>query len=153
MAGLRFSVNTATDGVSSTPKTVVGAKAPANQAIYLRGVTISFDGLDVTKPSCLIEICNCTWASNSPGTNSTAVTPLPEDNARPETIQSVCGKTWTTEPTVVAMMREIMIPVFLGTMYYEFGNPFIFKGGSGPVLRVSVASGTPSFTGGLHCEE
>src|SRR5437867_1463260 len=56
---------------TSTAKTNVGAKSPANQALRVWGINIGFDGTTSTNGPALVEVGTCTFATNSPGTAST----------------------------------------------------------------------------------
>jgi len=156
MAALDFSVNFETVSTSSTAKTVVGVKTAANQAIRVKGLYVGCDGVDSTKGPALVEIGPCTYGANAPGTNSTSVTPLPLDNARPETIQSTCGKAWSTEPTTITVIESFFVPSFMGSalLFYPLSAPIVIKGGNGVAVRVTQQSGvTVNVSGSLRCEE
>lgn len=155
MAALDFGVPFAAVACTSTPTTIAGVKNAANQAIRCFGFNIGFDGILLVAPA-LIEIGQCTFATNSPGTNSTSVTPKPYDNGRPETIQSSAGKLWTAEPTVITIVEDFLIPVYMGSgiIFVPLSKPLIAKGGSGIVMRITLPSTvTANATGALKCEE
>lgn len=59
---------------AATKKTVVGAKAHANSGLLLLGFWLGFADTTASEVPVLIEVEYCTWATNSPGTNSTSVT-------------------------------------------------------------------------------
>lgn len=91
---------------ANTTKTVFGVKADTGHAIDLLGLAFSIDQATPTAGDkmVLVEFCYLTWATNAPGTNSTAVTVDQESGPRiTETFSA--GKTWTTEPTVVNPLR------------------------------------------------
>ena len=155
MAGLEFSVPGIQIACTDTVATKLGVKAPANQCLKVVGFWWSFDGSDSTKGPGLIEVGNCTFATNSPGTNSTSVTPY-TTNGRTETIQATAGKTWTAEPTVITIPRPITLPTYMGSAmaFLPFARPILVPGGTGLVLRITLPSGvTVNFTGALDCEE
>jgi hypothetical protein len=101
---------------ASTAKTVLGAKAHANSGLLLKKLRVSFNSVTAADQPPLIEICYCTWASNSPGTASTSVTPL-QVLGRVITPGFTAGKTWTTEPTTLTPGDPIYIPPNGGAMY------------------------------------
>jgi len=156
MSALHFTVPGATIATSSTAKTVLGVKAPANHRVIIHGFFAGFDGTDSTKGPALVEICTCTFATNDPGTNSTAVTEAKTEPSVSETVQSQGGKTWTTEPTVITPVDNFMIPTYMGSgvVFYPLKTPLIVKGGEGAVMRVTLpATVTANFSGSLKCEE
>src|ERR1041385_1124702 len=60
---------------AATARTVCGVKAHANSGIDLKKIQVSFDGVSATAVGVLVEVCYCTLATKSPGTNSTSTTP------------------------------------------------------------------------------
>ncbi len=155
-AALQFGVPFATVSASSTPKTAVGFQSPAQQAVNLIGFNIGFDGTSSTQGPAIVELGQCTWATNGPGTNSTSVTPAKFDSGRPETIQTTAAKNWTSEPTVITVVDEFLIPVYMGSgiIYVPLTSPWISKGGGGAVMRVTLPSAvTANCTGALKCME
>ena len=153
-ACLEFGVPFKVVAVTSTPSTVVGIKTPANQAVRGLAIRIGFDDTTSTHANATIEVGTCTFATNSPGTNSTVVTPIALDSGRPETIQSTAGKAWTTEPTVISIFDTFMIPLYLGSGIIEIplSRRVIAKGGNGLVVRVTVPNSC-NCTGALLGEE
>ena len=53
---------------AATAKTIVGVKAHANSGLLLQGARVAFDGVTASGVPVLVELCYCTWATNSPGT-------------------------------------------------------------------------------------
>lgn len=105
---------------AATAKTICGVKAHANSGLVLLGYRCSFDGVTATAVPVLVELCYTTWATNSPGTNSTSTTPQ-QRNGRPLTAGFTSGKTWTAEPTVLSVRgEEELIPAFMGGIVYDF---------------------------------
>src|SRR6266571_3010821 len=88
---------------ASTAKTIIGVKAHANSGIDLQGFWISQSGVVASDGPTLIEICYCTWATNSPGTNSSSTTPN-QISGRVLTAGFTSGKTWTGEPTALTVL-------------------------------------------------
>lgn len=105
---------------TATAKTVVGVKAHANSGLLLLGLDVSFDGVAAAGVPALFEPVYATWASNSPGTNSTSTTPR-QVLGRVLTAGFTSGKTWTTEPTTLtACAPAIFVPQFNGTYSFRF---------------------------------
>lgn len=156
MAALDFGVPFETVSTSSTAKSVAGVKTPANQAVRVFGIYIGCDGTNSANGPAIVEICQATFATNAPGTNSTSVTPVALDSGRPETIQSTAAKAWTTEPTVLTVEEAFYIPAYMGSglIFYPLSKPLVCKGGGGMVVRVTQQSGvTVNVTGTIKCEE
>ena len=104
---------------AATPKTIIGAKAHANSGLQLKGFEISFDGVTASAVPVLVEVCACTWATNPPGTASTATTPR-QKYGRVLTAGFTSGKTWTTEPTVLTVLKEFLLAPDKGLFAYQF---------------------------------
>ena len=104
---------------AATAKTVIGAKAHANSGLQLKGFEISFDGVTASAVPVLVEVCYCTWATNSPGTNSTSTTPR-QKYGRALTAGFTSGKTWTTEPTALTVIKEFLLAPDKGLFAYQF---------------------------------
>ncbi len=141
---------------TSTPATIVGIKTPANQAAQIYGFNMGFDGTTSTNGPAICEAGTCTFATNSPGTNSTSVTAVAYDSGRPETPQSTGGKAWTAEPTVISVVEDFLIPSYMGSgiVFYPLAHPFVAKGGNGMVIRVTQQSGVSvNGTGALRFSE
>ncbi len=105
---------------ASTAKTIIGVKA---------GPT-------------LIEICYCTWATNSPGTNSSSTTPN-QISGRVLTAGFTSGKTWTGEPTALTVLWAFALDPNKGLFVYDFplGDSPDSALAEGFAIRTTVASG------------
>ncbi|HCT81759.1 MAG TPA: hypothetical protein DGT23_35300 [Micromonosporaceae bacterium] len=104
---------------ANVARTALGWKAHANSGLLLTYYEVSFDGTSATAEPVLVEICYATWATNAPGTASTSVTPA-QELGRVLTVGATAGKTWTTEPTVLTVLRERSIPAFGGVVLYDY---------------------------------
>ena len=93
---------------AATAKTVIGVKAHANSGVDLTYFEVSFDGVTASNVPVLVELCYCTWATNSPGTNSTSLTPV-QLYGRVLAVGGTAGKTWTAEPTVLSVLDEFLL--------------------------------------------
>lgn len=118
-----YACNTEADVALSaaTKKTVVGVKAHANSGLLLVGFSVSFADTNAAEVPALVEVSYSTWASNSPGTNSTSGTPV-QINGRSMTAGFTHGYNWTAQPTVIT---SLVYPTFVltpngGTLVYNW---------------------------------
>lgn len=113
---------TSTEGAvalgAGVAKTILGVKGGAAFGVDWLGYTIGFDGVAAAVPV-LVELCYCTWATNSPGTNSTATT-IDTLYGRAVASGMTAGKTWTVEPTVLTPFFEFLLTPFAGLIIKEF---------------------------------
>jgi len=126
---------------AGTAKTIFGVKGDAGHAIDLLGLTISLDGLTATEKSIVVELCACTWATNAPGTASTAVTVKQESGPRiAETFAA--AKTWTTEPTVLTVLEPFDLDPYKYQYKYDFslGESPDFAVAEGFAVRMTIPS-------------
>jgi len=127
---------------AATAKSIFGVKADAGHAIDLLGLMIAMDGVTASEKPVLIELCSCTFATNAPGTNSTAVTVDQESGPRiAETFAA--AKNWTAEPTALVVLRPGDMDPY--KFYYEKDHPLgespDFAVAEGFVIRATVPSG------------
>ena len=104
---------------AATRKTVLGLKGHANFGVDLTGFNVDFDGVTASALPVLVEVCYCTWATNSPGTNSTTITPL-QEYGRVTAFGVTAAKTWTAEPTVLTVLRAFQLDPNKGLFSYDF---------------------------------
>jgi hypothetical protein len=114
-SGYSISTGAAVALAAATAKTVIGVKAHANSGIQLKWIWLSFDGVTSTAVPPLIELCAITWATNSPGTNSTSVTPV-QNYGRVLTAGFTAGRNWTAEPTVLTVIEELYLAADKGVV-------------------------------------
>lgn len=93
---------------AATAKTIIGVKGNGAFGVDLLGFSVGFDGVTASAVPVLIELCYATWATNSPGTNSTSTT-VRTNYGRAVASGMTAGKTWTTEPTVLTVFREFLL--------------------------------------------
>ena len=105
MAAVGYSITTegAVALAAATAKTILGAKAHANSGLQLKSFMVAFDGVTASAVPVLVELCYATFATNSPGTNSTSVT-VRQAHGRVLTAGFTGAKNWTTEPTVLTVL-------------------------------------------------
>lgn len=123
----------------TTAKTVVGAKASANVAVKWLESCTTFDGATSTNAPAVAILGFCTFATNSPGTASTTQAPVGRDQDRTETFQLTSAVNWTTEPTVISIIRTFDPAQYMGFYHYinPFASPYVIKGGGGGVIRIN----------------
>jgi hypothetical protein len=140
--------------VTATAKSVVGLKAAANQAVKVLESSVSFDGATSSNAPAVVEFTTSTFATNSPGTASTSVTPTKREPGRAETTQMTAAKTWTTEPTVLTVVRTMDVGQYNGIYHYihPFSSPQVIAGGAGFVIRITSPNNC-NVSGHLTAEE
>jgi len=104
---------------AATAKTIIGAKAHANSGLQLKSFEVAFDGVTASAVPVLIEVVYSTWATNSPGTNSTSTTPR-QSYGRALTAGFTSGKTWSAEPTALTMLKEFLLTPNAGVVFYQW---------------------------------
>lgn len=124
---------------AATAKSVLGAKAHANSGLIVKALKVGFDGVAADAVPVLIELCYATFATNSPGTNSTSVTPA-QKRGRVLAAGFTAGKTWTTEPTVLTVLDEWLLTPNGGTALYDFplGDEYDSALAEGFVIRLTA---------------
>lgn len=124
---------------ATVPKTVLGVKSHANFGLDLQSVWFDFDGLTSTNAVVYCELMYCTWATNSPGTNSTSVTPA-NVYGRQITTGFTAGKTWTTEPTALTLLDDMTLDPNKGVYRWPFalGQTYDCDLGHGFALRFTA---------------
>lgn len=105
--------------VAATPKTVIGVKANAAFGADLIGYLIGFDGVTASDKAVLVEICYATFATNSPGTASTSTT-IRTNYGRAVASGMTSAKNWTTEPTVLTVIKELQLTPIGGLLVGNF---------------------------------
>jgi hypothetical protein len=120
-------------------KTVLGAKAGASVGLDLQGFEIDFDGVTASAESVLVEVCYCTFATNSPGTASTGGAER-QTYGRVTTADWTAGFAWTTEPTVVTVLRPFALDPNKGLFAYDFslGQTYDSAVSEGFVIRCNA---------------
>lgn len=124
---------------AATAKTVLGFKAHANSSLLLKKFRVGLDGVTGTAVPVLVEVCYCTFGANPPGTNSTSVT-VAQVSGRVLTAGFTAGKTWSTEPTTITVLDEVLIPAFMGMAWYDvpLGDEYDCALGEGFAFRATA---------------
>lgn len=104
---------------AATAKSVIGISAPSTFGTVLKGFDIGFDGVTGSAVPVLCELCYATFATNGPGTNSTSVT-VRQRYGRVITAGFTAARNWTAEPTVLTVIREMLIDPNKGFLPWDF---------------------------------
>jgi hypothetical protein len=104
---------------AGTAKSILGMRAGAAFGIELVKMGVYFDGVTATAVPVLVELCAATFATNAPGTGSTAVTAI-NSYGRPIASGMTAAKTWTSEPTVLSVLQERLIDPNKGNWEWEY---------------------------------
>lgn len=146
-----YTVNT--EGVvaiaANSSVVVFGVKGDTGVAIDLLGLTWSLDQATptATDKACYFELLGCTFATNAPGTNSTALTAsmLQLSGLRvAETFSA--AKNWTAAPTVLSTLDGFDADPYKFSFKADepYGETPDFPAGEGFALRLSNPTGNTS---------
>ncbi|MCC6475112.1 MAG: hypothetical protein IT514_15365 [Burkholderiales bacterium] len=124
---------------AATAKSILGVKAHANSGVQIKGFSVGFDGVTASAVPVLVELCYSTFGANSPGTNSTSVTPA-QTYGRVLTAGFTAGKTWTAEPTTLTVLKEFLLTPNGGLIDFQYplGTEPDSALGEGFVLRCTA---------------
>lgn len=122
-------------------KSVLGVKGNAAFGIDLKSFWVDFDGVTSTATPVLVEVCYATFATNSPGTASTSITPL-QTYGRTTAHGTTAAKTWSSEPTVLSVFDDFSLDPNKGVFRWDYplGETYDSAVGEGFVLRLSAAA-------------
>jgi hypothetical protein len=96
---------------AATTEYVLGVKAHANFGLDLLAIAVHALASGASAPGfepILVEVCYATFATNSPGTNSTSVTPV-QEYGRVITPGFTAARDWSSAPTVLTPIDEFMV--------------------------------------------
>src|SRR5829696_7312717 len=103
--------------VAATAKTAWGVLAPAQFGVDLTGFSFAFDGVTAAAVPVTVELCRATFATNPPGTASTAIT-VQQESGPAIVAGFTSASNWTTEPTVLTPLWRWMLDPYKGTQIY-----------------------------------
>lgn len=118
-AGYRSGTEGAVALTAATAKSVLGVQGTSGFGVDLLKYRVGFDGVTASAVPVLIEVCYATFATNPPGTNSTAVAET-QTFGRSITAGFVAAKTWTTEPTALTVLEEYLLTPNGGVVLYDY---------------------------------
>jgi hypothetical protein len=156
MANVGYKAVTAGGAIAlsaSATKTILGVKAHANSGLQVIKWGVSFDG-SAAAAGVAVQLMYTTWATNSPGTNSTTTNAIVQEYGRVLTAGFTAGYNWTTEPTVLTELESKYIQQ---SGAYEWSIPLGKEPdcalAEGFVVRViTPAAVTPNIRGFLGVE-
>lgn len=93
---------------AATVKTILGIKSGASFGIQALAFKVGFDGVTSSAVPVLCEFVYITFATNSPGTNSTSVTPA-QVCGRVLAHGTTAARAWSAEPTTVTALDEWLL--------------------------------------------
>lgn len=120
---MKVGYSTSTEGaialVGATAKSILGVNGNAAFGVDWIGYRVGFDGVTAANVPVLVELCYCTFATNPPGTNSTAST---IDTVYGRVVASgfTAAKNWTAEPTVITPFDEYLLTPNGGLVIKDF---------------------------------
>jgi hypothetical protein len=148
MSAPEYSPTTTADVNFSTVKTIFGVKAHANSGLILKEAWVTFQGVVSTGEPVTVELCYCTWATNSPGTNSTSESTIPQTGGRVITPGFTAGRNWTTEPTTITPVKTLFIHPQAGVIYQiPLGSEWDSAVSEGFVIRCTAAAAVDARAG------
>jgi hypothetical protein len=98
-----------TEGVvaltTATPKSILGVSGPAQFGVDLLGFRVGFDGVTASAVPVVVELIQCTFATNPPGTASTSST-VNQEAGRTVTPGFTAAHNWSSEPTATTTVID-----------------------------------------------
>lgn len=133
----------------TSTKTILQVVAPANQALRLTEIGVSFQGTNNTNEPINVELVRQTTA----GTMS-AVTPTKLDDDVAMSVQATAQKTATVEPTTTDVVKSWAVHPQTG-LVYNFNDmaPVIVKGGGRMAIRVNTPANSVDCNAYINWEE
>lgn len=124
---------------AATAKTVIGVQSPAQFGCDLQGFSLNFDGVTASALPVLCELMRATFATNAPGTASTAITVQQEYG--PSVVAGfTAASAWTTEPTVLTLLWPFWVDPNKGLIVVERppGRTWDTPVSNGLILRLTA---------------
>jgi len=117
--GYSFSTEGAVALAAGVAESVFGIKGNAAFGVDWLGFRLGFDGVTASAVPVTVELCYATFATNSPGTNSTSVT-IRTNYGRAVASGMTAAKNWVAEPTVLTVFDEFVLTPNGGLIVREF---------------------------------
>lgn len=124
-------------------KTALNIIAGANQAVFLKAVTLSTDGIGGAAVPATVDICQST--QGAAGTAGVSPTPV-QVSGRTLAAQATAGGNYSAEPTALTSVEKFYFAQFMGLNKFElpFGSEYEtdFSGGTirALALRINVSA-------------
>ena len=135
MAGVGFRAQTAEITTGVAKKTLLQVVAAANHRVLVKEISVAFKGTSPTDAPILVRILRQTTA----GTMS-ALTPVKNNSADTETLQTTAQHTATVEPTAGDVLMSEEVHPQTGLLWQAtFGGEIIVPGGTR--LGIDVTAG------------
>jgi hypothetical protein len=120
---VKVGYSTSTEGAvalgAGVAKTILGIRGNAAFGVDWLGYRVGFDGVTASAVPVLVELCYITFATNPPGTNSTAST-IDTIYGRVVASGFTAAKAWSAEPTVVTAFDEFLLTPNGGLIIKDF---------------------------------
>jgi hypothetical protein len=135
-----YTVTNGTPFSSATgAKTALNILAGANQAVLLKSVTVSMDGVTSSAVPATVDVCQSTQgAAGTAGVTPTIV----QASGRTLTAQATAGANYTAEPTTLTSIEKFYVPQFMGLFSYALplGDEYEtdFSGGTIKALAIRL---------------
>ena len=127
---------------AGTVKTIYGVKGDAGHALDLLALAFSLDGITAAEQPVLVELVAVSFATQAPGTASTAV--AVKNTAGPRIAETfAAAKNWTTEPTVKTILKPLDYDPYKFTFDREWplGENYDFPVAEGYTIQMTIPSG------------
>lgn len=120
-------------------KTALNIIAGANQAVLLKAVEISMDGVTSSAVPATVDVCQSTQAT----AGTAGVTPtIVQASGRTLSAQATASANYTAEPTSLTTLDKFYVPQFMGLYAYSLplGDEYEtdFSGGTIKALAIRV---------------
>lgn len=118
-------------------KTVLNIIAGANQAVLLKAVELSLDGVTASAVPATADVCQSTQgAAGTAGVTPTIV----QSSGRTLASQATAGANYSAEPTTLTTIEKFFIPQFMGLKQWELplGSEYETDFSGGTIKAVCV---------------
>jgi hypothetical protein len=149
MAACGYSVNVGADIslAANVTQSILGVKSGAAFGLIVKKLSLGSRASGSTAPTAiplLVEVCYCTWATNSPGTASTSETPS-QTYGRVLAHGTTAASAWSTEPTALTVLDEFALHPQQGYKEaFPLGEEFDCDLAHGFVIRVTNPTTNPT---------
>ena len=136
---LYIAANVTPFAATTGAKTVLNMIAGANQAILLKSLTVSLDGVTSSAVPATVDVCQSTQATAGTGSGSPTIT---QASGRKFAATVACAANFSAEPTALTTLEKYYVPQFMGLFRYNLplGDEYEtdFSGGTIKALAVRI---------------